>query len=84
MHGRDATATFFKAPDFIFLEVTTGEAADCLGLSEANVKVLLHRARDRLKITLLNSAAGLELFEYRAEFCDPMTAQIMAVVLEGR
>ena len=64
--------------------LTTAEAAACLGMTAGNIKVLLHRARERLKSTLLASAAGMELFEYRAEFCDPLTARIMGVVLESR
>ena len=47
--------------------MTTDEAAACLGLSAANIKVSLHRARERLKTILLASAAGMELFQYRAE-----------------
>ena len=64
--------------------MTTAEAAACLGITTGGVKVLLFRARERLKATLLSSAAGLELFEYRAQFCDPFTARIMGVVLESR
>ena len=63
--------------------MTTDEAAACLGISAANIKVTLHRARERLKTILLDSAAGLELFQYRAEFCDPMTARVMGALLQG-
>lgn len=62
-------------------QLTTAEAAACLGLSAENVKVTLHRARQQLKAKLLQSAAGVELFPYPARFCDPLTARVMRVVL---
>ncbi len=62
-------------------QMNTAETAACLGLSQQNVKVTLHRARERLKNELLKSAAGLELFPYRAEFCAPMTVRVMQAVL---
>lgn len=61
--------------------LSTAETAECLGLSRENVKVCLHRAREGLKTELLKSSAGLELFNYPAEFCDPMTARVMRAVL---
>lgn len=63
--------------------LTTAEAAACLGVSPGSIKVTLHRARERLKSTLLESAAGLELFPYRAEYCDPLTARVMSAILRG-
>ncbi len=69
---------------FVLREVqhmTTDEAAACLGVTPGSIKVTLHRARERLKTTLLGSAAGIELFQYRAEFCDPLTAQVMGAIL---
>ncbi len=63
--------------------LTTDEAAACLGVSVGSVKVTLHRARERLKSMLLESAAGLELFPYRAEFCDPLTARVMKAILRS-
>lgn len=56
------------------------ETAACLRLSPANVKVQLHRARERLKHELLRGAEGAELFDYPAPFCDPMTRRVMALV----
>lgn len=61
--------------------LSTAETAASLGLSQQNVKVSLHRAREGLKTRLLNSSVGLELFEYAAPLCDPMTAKVMAAVL---
>ncbi|HWA87762.1 MAG TPA: sigma-70 family RNA polymerase sigma factor [Opitutus sp.] len=62
-------------------QLSTAETAACLGLSSAAVKVTLHRARERLKSLLLETAAGAELFAYPATFCDPITARIMNAVL---
>lgn len=61
-------------------QLSTAETAQCLGLSEDNVKVSLHRAREGLKARLLQSAAGVELFDYPACHCDPMTAQVMHAI----
>ncbi len=63
--------------------LSTEETARCLGLSTANVKVSLHRAREGLKAELMRSAAGVELFDYPASFCDPMTARVMQAVLSA-
>lgn len=60
--------------------LSTAETAACLGLSVDNVKVSLHRARERLKAELLKSAAGVELFAYPAAFCDPLTARVLRAV----
>ena len=60
--------------------LSTAETAQCLGLSRANVKVSLHRAREGLKAELMRSAAGVELFDYPACFCDPMTTRVMLAV----
>lgn len=62
-------------------QLTTAETAACLGISPENVKVSLHRARERLKAELLKTAAGMELFDYTAVFCDPMTERVMRAVL---
>jgi RNA polymerase sigma factor (sigma-70 family) len=63
--------------------LSTDETAKCLGMSRDNVKVCLHRAREELKAQLLKSAAGVELFNYPAQYCDPMTATVMRAILEA-
>lgn len=62
--------------------LSTAETAQCLGISSENVKVSLHRAREGLKARLMNSAAGVELFDYPAQYCDPMTAKVMQAIRE--
>lgn len=61
-------------------QLSTAETARCLGMSLANVKVSLHRAREGLKAQLLKSAAGIELFSYEATYCDPMTTRVMIAI----
>ena len=61
-------------------QLSTAETAECLEISPENVKVCLHRAREGLKAELLNSAAGIELFDYPAAYCDPMTAMVMQAI----
>ena len=63
--------------------LSTSEAAACLGMSRANVKVSLHRAREGLKAELMKSAAGIELFSYSAQYCDPMTAKVMRAIIDA-
>lgn len=61
-------------------QLSIAETAACLGISPENVKVSLHRARERLKTELMKSAAGVELFDYTAIHCDPMTAKVMKAI----
>jgi RNA polymerase sigma-70 factor (ECF subfamily) len=61
-------------------QLSTAETAECLGISPENVKVSLHRAREGLKAELMRSAAGVELFDYPAAHCDPMTAKVMQAI----
>ncbi|MFT3784289.1 MAG: sigma-70 family RNA polymerase sigma factor [Nibricoccus sp.] len=57
--------------------LSTTDTAACLNISEANVKVSLHRAREELKRQLLATAAGVELFDYPARYCNAITARVM-------
>ena len=61
-------------------QLSTAETADCLGISPENVKVSLHRARNGLKAELIKCAAGIELFDYPATYCDPMTEKVMQAI----
>ena len=61
-------------------QLSTAETAGCLGISSENVKVCLHRAREGLKAELIQSAAGVELFDYPAVYCDPMTEKVMQAI----
>jgi len=61
--------------------LSTAEVAEALDLSEANVKVRLHRAREQLKEDLLVVAEREGLFERTWAFdgarCDRMVARVM-------
>ena len=61
--------------------LSVADTATHLGLSSANVKVLLHRAREQLKTRLLQNATGVELFAYSARYCDPLTAKVMHAIM---
>lgn len=63
-------------------QLSTEQAADTLQMTEANVKVALHRARQMIKTRLLANVAANELFEYPAKYCNGMTARVMRSVLE--
>ena len=78
----DAIQTLPRSHRAVYLlrevqQLSTAETAACLEISPENVKVTLHRAREGLKTELLKSAAGIELFDYPAAYCDPMTAKVM-------
>ena len=62
-------------------QLSTDETAATLGLRPENVKVILHRAREQLKVRLLQSAAGVELFPYHAPYCNRLTSRVMSAVL---
>jgi RNA polymerase sigma-70 factor (ECF subfamily) len=63
---------------------STEEVAEVLEISAANVKVRLHRARERLKEDLLHVAEREGLFErtwaFDGERCDRMVARVMRSV----
>lgn len=65
---------------FILREVeslTGRETAECLQISESNVKVRLHRAKVMLRKSIAQSAMGSEIFPFRGERCDRL---VFAVV----
>jgi len=64
-------------------QLSTAETAESLGISEESAKVILHRARARVKEHLSKSAAAIELFPYPAKFCNPMTERVLRIVLRG-
>jgi len=61
-------------------EMSTAETAEALSLSEANVKVRLHRAHDLLRNELLSMArsTGAEAFGFHASRCDRVVANVFA------
>lgn len=61
-------------------EMSTQEAAECLGISEDNVKMRLHRARAQLRRELYARAGATSTaaFQFMGERCDRVTASVMA------
>jgi RNA polymerase sigma-70 factor (ECF subfamily) len=53
------------------------DIAECLDLTEANVKVRLFRARTILKNILLNLSEGTEIFEFGNARCDALVNYVM-------
>jgi RNA polymerase sigma-70 factor (ECF subfamily) len=53
------------------------QVAECLSLTESNVKVRLHRARTIIKELLLRFTAGTEVFEFGNARCDRMVDLVM-------
>lgn len=65
--------------------VSTKETAECLGLTPANVKVRLHRARSQLR-TSIDQRIGKEarqLFAFAGDRCDRIVANVMLRISRG-
>lgn len=61
-------------------DMSTAETADALGLTEANVKVRLHRAHALLRDELFAQAGarGAQAFAFGAVRCDRLVASVMS------
>ncbi len=58
--------------------MNVAEVAHCLDISEANVKVRLHRAKSMLKESIWGAHAGAAAFEFGNSHCDHIVAAVMA------
>ena len=60
-------------------ELSVAETADCLGITQENVKTRLHRARTLLQTRLEQTigSASVHAFSYMGSRCDRMTAAVM-------
>ncbi len=58
-------------------EMSSKETAEALNISEANVKVRLFRAKNKLRKTLEGSAKITEAFEFMGERCDNLVLDVM-------
>ena len=59
-------------------ELSVSETADCLAISEENVKTRLHRAKSLLKEELYRrSKADVEIFRFGLERCDKIVLSVM-------
>jgi RNA polymerase sigma-70 factor (ECF subfamily) len=66
-------------------DLDTDEAAEWLGVSEGNLRVLLHRARLLLRERILErvQATADELFSFGGERCVRVTQWVLAAIAEG-
>ena len=61
-------------------ELTGKETADILGLSESNVRVLLHRAKEMLRLDLNNKLGEKDVFEFSNDRCAKLAERVMATL----
>jgi len=60
--------------------MSVADTAHCLELSESNVKVRLHRAKDMLKETIWKYHAEAPAFEFGSAHCDRLVESVMAQI----
>lgn len=58
--------------------MSVADTAHCLELSESNVKVRLHRAKDMLKEAIWNHHAEAPAFEFGNAHCDQLVEAVLA------
>ncbi len=57
--------------------MSTEETADHLELSEGNVKIRLHRAKEMLQQNLYNLSSDVEIFKFGGGYCEEMRVTVM-------
>lgn len=62
--------------------LSVSDTAEMLGISEANVKVRLNRAKIMLRRDIENAYSANELFEFNLIYCDPMVENVMNKINE--
>lgn len=62
--------------------LNVSETAEMLGISEANVKVRLNRAKIMLRRDVEDAYSANELFEFNLLYCDPMVEKVMNKINE--
>lgn len=60
--------------------MSVADTAYCLGITEVNVKVRLHRAKEMLKKILRSGFGELDLFEFGGKRCDAFTRRLMTAL----
>jgi RNA polymerase sigma factor (sigma-70 family) len=56
------------------------ETAEALGISEANVKVRLHRAKSLLRKEIEKTYSPTDLYEFNLVYCDRIVEKVMAEI----
>lgn len=59
-------------------QMNTRETAECLEITEENVKVRLHRARQMLRGELEQRVTDKEIFDFKGARCDALVKSVMA------
>lgn len=62
--------------------LSVSETAEMLGITEANVKVRLNRAKTMLRRDIESAYSASELFEFNLIYCDPMVENVMKKINE--
>ncbi len=60
--------------------ISNQDVAQCLGLSESNVKVRLHRAKIHLKEILYNLTFTKDIFEFGNVRCDRLVMAVLSLI----
>ena len=60
--------------------MSVADVSHCLDISEANVKVRLHRAKTMLKESIWGHHAAAPVFEFGNTHCDHIVAAVMALI----
>ena len=60
--------------------LSLAETAECLELSQANVKVRLHRAKRKIRKKLFKLAANTDIFEFGNSKCDAVVKKVMQLL----
>jgi RNA polymerase sigma factor (sigma-70 family) len=61
-------------------ELSGREVANILGLSESNVRVMLYRAKEMLKIDLSKKLGENEVFRFGNERCNILTERVLNII----
>lgn len=61
-------------------QMDTKETADCLKLTESNVKVRLHRAKKMIQEEIENEVVDAEIFNFLGERCDRLVFNVMKTI----
>lgn len=61
-------------------QLTTEETSRILNISEANVKVRLYRAKEKLREELLKMLGDFNLYSFKGNQCEKMTEQVMKLI----
>ena len=64
-------------------ELSTAETAETLGISESNVKIRLHRAKEMLRKEIMRRSGEVEVFPFMSGRCDQMVQGVMRKILES-